>query len=130
LKILTNNISFSFDIVKHHGHIKQPDAAESPPIRRRSVDSSIDPSLMHAEIIAQTRRAKLEKWQPHRLLNQTSDCVTTPPLEKPGIDWSSQKNIQPIVWVDWLEEYQENKRKATEKAKERAKENVNEITKK
>ncbi|KAF9917136.1 hypothetical protein BX616_001835 [Lobosporangium transversale] len=86
---------------KTHGQPKIPDPNQAKPIRRRSIDS-IDPSMLHAEIIAQTRRAKLEKWRP--------DLYKT--IEEYKVE-SNSSNTTPasdkIVWVDWLEEYQAQK---------------------
>ncbi|KAF8980960.1 hypothetical protein BGZ46_003420 [Entomortierella lignicola] len=91
---------------KTHGQTKIPDPNQVKPIRRRSVDS-IDPSMLHAEIIAQTRKAKLEKWRPD--LNNsnrepTAEAMSSPPLEH------ASKSSAKIVWVDWLEEYQSQKK--------------------
>lgn len=96
-------------LVKIQGTGKIPEPNQAKPIRRRSVDS-IDPSMVHAEIIAQTRRAKLEKWRPD--LDQPIIEVTveaaSPILE---VDESpTAKAPAAVVWVDWLEEYQAQKK--------------------
>ncbi|KAG0304634.1 hypothetical protein BGZ98_005255 [Dissophora globulifera] len=93
---------------KTHGQPKIPSLNQAKPIRRRSFDS-FDPSMLHAEIIAQTRRAKLEKWRPDlfsTLAESRGESVTLPTeLETANTLAVSDK----IVWVDWLEEYQAQK---------------------
>ncbi|KAG0280527.1 hypothetical protein BGZ95_009763 [Linnemannia exigua] len=94
---------------KLQGTGKIPEPNQAKPIRRRSVDS-IDPSMVHAEIIAQTRRAKLEKWRPD--LDQPIVEVTveasSPTLEADGLP--AAKASPKVIWVDWLEEYQTQKK--------------------
>ncbi|KAI7830233.1 hypothetical protein BC939DRAFT_407070 [Gamsiella multidivaricata] len=94
---------------KTHGQPKIPDPNQAKPIRRRSFDS-IDPSMLHAEIIAQTRRAKLEKWRPD-LFEAIADSRSESASPSQGSD--NAGNLTPasdkIIWVDWLEEYQAEK---------------------
>ncbi|KAF9211464.1 hypothetical protein BGZ59_008007 [Podila verticillata] len=91
------------------GPAKIPEPTQPKPIRRRSVDS-IDPSMLHAEIIAQTRRAKLEKWRPDLdpSARDTNSEVASPPSG--SLSESSSKASDKVVWVDWLEEYQAQKK--------------------
>ncbi|KAF9437362.1 hypothetical protein BGZ76_001030 [Entomortierella beljakovae] len=102
---------------KSHGQAKIPDPNQVKPIRRRSVDS-IDPSMLHAEIIAQTRKAKLEKWRPD-LIDYTKD-PRTEPASPPVLTLSFTPTKSPkIVWVDWLEEYQAQKQSRLMNLKDR-----------
>ncbi|KAF9919614.1 hypothetical protein FBU30_010758 [Linnemannia zychae] len=93
-------------ITQGTGKIPEPNSAK--PIRRRSVDS-IDPSLVHAEIIAQTRKAKLEKWRPdldQSIIEVTAEATSrTHGVDEPPVAKTPSK----VVWVDWLEEYQAQK---------------------
>ncbi|KAF9304649.1 hypothetical protein BGZ74_000976 [Mortierella antarctica] len=91
------------------GPAKIPEPTHPKPIRRQSVDS-IDPSMLHAEIIAQTRRAKLEKWRPDLdpSARDSSSEVASPPSG--SLSESSSKASEKVVWVDWLEEYQTQKK--------------------
>ncbi|KAK5823237.1 hypothetical protein F5H01DRAFT_333909, partial [Linnemannia elongata] len=94
---------------KIQGTGKIPEPNQAKPIRRRSVDS-IDPSMVHAEIIAQTRRAKLEKWRPDldQPIIEVNVEAASPILE---VDESPTAKVPAkVVWVDWLEEYQAQKK--------------------
>ncbi|KAF9359638.1 hypothetical protein BGX26_011884 [Mortierella sp. AD094] len=104
---------------KTHGQPKIPDPNQTKPIRRRSVDS-IDPSMLHAEIIAQTRKAKLEKWRPD-LSDSTRDArieAASPPTATQSS--STARPPTKIVWVDWLEEYQTQKQARLMSLKDRS----------
>lgn len=107
---LTNmHITRGIPLVKIQGTGKIPEPNQAKPIRRSSVDS-IDPSMVHAEIIAQTRRAKLEKWRPDldQPIFEVIVEAASPILE---VDESSTaKAPEKVVWVDWLEEYQAQKK--------------------
>ncbi|KAG0256514.1 hypothetical protein BG011_004462, partial [Mortierella polycephala] len=107
--------------LKTHGVAKIPEPTQAKPIRRRSVDS-IDPSMLHAEIIAQTRRAKLEKWRPDldQPIIEVNVESTSPAVAADNNNDNSDgnsdngndkaKEATKIVWVDWLEEYQAQKK--------------------
>ncbi|KAG0047963.1 hypothetical protein BGZ83_007078 [Gryganskiella cystojenkinii] len=88
---------------------KVPEPTTVKAIRRGSIDS-IDPSMLHAEIIAQTRRAKLEKWRPdlEQSIPEVPVEAASPVLEK-GQE-VGPKAEEKIVWVDWLEEYEAQKK--------------------
>ncbi|KAF9276985.1 hypothetical protein BGZ68_009606, partial [Mortierella alpina] len=93
---------------KAHGTAKIPEPTQAKSIRRRSVDS-IDPSMLHAEIIAQTRRAKLEKWRPdldQPIKESPSESASTTGDTK---DEAGREQGR-VVWIDWLEEYQAEKK--------------------
>ncbi|KAF9108368.1 hypothetical protein BGX27_008359 [Mortierella sp. AM989] len=104
---------------KTHGQAKIPDPNQAKPIRRRSIDS-IDPSMLHAEIIAQTRKAKLEKWRP-----DLSDPTINTSVEAVSPSVVQQSALAPkppirIIWVDWLEEYQTQKQARLMNLKDRS----------
>ncbi|KAF9943054.1 hypothetical protein BGZ67_007699 [Mortierella alpina] len=93
---------------KAHGTAKIPEPTQAKSIRRRSVDS-IDPSMLHAEIIAQTRRAKLEKWRPdldQPIKESPSESASTAGDTKDEAGTEQGR----VVWIDWLEEYQAEKK--------------------
>ncbi|KAG0024501.1 hypothetical protein BGZ80_002061 [Entomortierella chlamydospora] len=90
---------------KTHGQPKIPDPNQTKSIRRRSVDS-IDPSMLHAEIIAQTRKAKLEKWRPDLIDSNDDDRAKAAPQPTASQSSNTARSPPKIVWVDWLEEYQ------------------------
>ncbi|KAF9955677.1 hypothetical protein BGZ72_003500 [Mortierella alpina] len=93
---------------KAHGTAKIPEPTQAKSIRRRSVDS-IDPSMLHAEIIAQTRRAKLEKWRPD--LDQPIKESPSESASTAGDTKDEARSEQGrVVWIDWLEEYQAQKK--------------------
>ncbi|KAI1315390.1 hypothetical protein EDD11_000894 [Mortierella claussenii] len=102
---------------KTHGQPKLPDPNQVKPIRRRSVDS-IDPSMLHAEIIAQTRRAKLEKWRPdlYEPILEVKAEAGYPPITTNTLASATGK----VVWVDWLEEYQAQKQARLRKLKDKS----------
>ncbi|KAF9413408.1 hypothetical protein BGZ94_000735, partial [Podila epigama] len=100
------------------GPAKITEPSQPKPIRRRSVDS-IDPSMLHAEIIAQTRRAKLEKWRPD--LDQSAAVGTEGESGLSGsLSEKDSKASDKIVWVDWLEEYQVQKKQREKQKQESA----------
>ncbi|KAI8359248.1 hypothetical protein B0O80DRAFT_398487 [Mortierella sp. GBAus27b] len=98
---------------KSHGQPKIPDPNQVKPIRRRSIDS-FDPSMLHAEIIAQTRKAKLEKWRPD--LFRASRQGTRAGPDANDAPFTSDK----IIWVDWLEEYQTQRQSRLMKLKDKS----------
>ncbi|KAF9193325.1 hypothetical protein BGZ51_003599 [Haplosporangium sp. Z 767] len=115
---------------KTHGVAKVSEPTQAKPIRRRSVDS-IDPSMLHAEIIAQTRRAKLEKWRPDldQPIVEVNVESTSPAVaadnsntndSNSDIDNAKAKETTKIVWVDWLEEYQAQKKARLKNLKEQS----------
>ncbi|KAI8603042.1 hypothetical protein EDD21DRAFT_51443 [Dissophora ornata] len=65
--------------------------------------------MLHAEIIAQTRRAKLEKWKPdlYKAITESKDGPTA--LAAGPENEDSTPAPDKVVWVDWLEEYQAQK---------------------
>ncbi|KAF9974442.1 hypothetical protein BGZ73_002127 [Actinomortierella ambigua] len=116
---------------KNQGPPNIPETPKVEPIRRQSVDA-IDPSMLHAEIIAQTRKAKLEKWRPSlvkiasnnssrsgsasgsmRGVGQRSEGVQEGKGAEPADDVDDSKGV---VWVDWLEEYQAMRQRQAELA--------------
>ncbi|KAF9980142.1 hypothetical protein BGZ65_005494, partial [Modicella reniformis] len=71
--------------------------------------------MLHAEIIAQTRKAKLEKWRPD-LCQLIAESRKESGPESNNVIPVSEK----IVWVDWLEEYQAQKEARLLKLKDKS----------
>ncbi|KAG0229331.1 hypothetical protein BGW41_003065 [Actinomortierella wolfii] len=119
---------------KNQGSSNIPEQPKVEPIRRQSIDA-IDPSMVHAEIIAQTRKAKLEKWRPSlsKIASDKTAGSGSPSKSALGAaqaagsenegkatqqaaESSNNNNNKEFVWVDWVEEYLAMRQRQAEQA--------------